>query len=261
MVTPLNQKNAGLDFKKALANKSTLIGTFQKTPSMMISEVLSLSELDVVCIDAEHSPFDRKDIDSCILPYLHADMPVVVRVTSDAENDILNALDCGASGIVVPHVDSAEKAEHIVKKSFYGAGGRGYAGSTRFADYTHSTVAQNIENNNAQTTVIAQIEDLSALEVIDDIMQVDGIDCFFIGVMDLTVALGELTPDAKKVKDAIMTIIESANKYAKTIGMFVAKIEDVSHWQSQGVSLFLMGSDHGFINKGANALMRLPTKR
>ncbi len=242
-------------FKQALANQSLQVGTFVKTPSMMIAEVLALSPLDVCCLDAEHSPFDRADIDAAVMAFRAHDKAVVVRLRDSSDSEILNALDCGASGIVVPHVDSPDVARHIVQKSFYGPGGRGYAGSSRFAQYTHSPLPDNLANNQAQTSVIAQIEDLDALTCINDIMAVDGIDCFFIGVMDLTVALGATSASDPKVTAAIEQIIAAAKQHERCVGMFVPNTEAVASWHAKGVSMFMLNSDHGFIKAGAAAMV------
>ena len=247
--------NAARRLKRALEQHDLQIGTFVKTPSMMIAEVLALSPLDVCCLDAEHSPFDRAAIDAAILAFRAHDKAVVVRLPDASDREILNALDCGAAGIVVPHVDSPAIAQRIVQKSYYGPQGRGYAGSSRFAQYTHTALPDNLANNRAETTVIAQIEDLAALDCIDAIMAVDGIDCFFIGVMDLTVALGATRADAPEVTAAIDTIIDAAKKYQRCVGMFVPHAAEVAQWQARGVSLFMLNSDHGFIKAGAQALV------
>ena len=241
-------------FRQRLLAKEQLVGIFQKTPSLMISEVLANTNIDLVCIDAEHSPFDRGDIDAAVFAYRAADKPSVVRVPSGAPEQILNALDCGATGIVVPHVDSVAKAESIAKAARFGDKGRGYAGSTRAANYAGNTVAQNIKNNQ-NNVVIAQIEDLAALDVIDDIAAVEGIDCLFIGTMDLAVALGCSSPKDAPVVDAAQKVCVAANKADRRIGIFVADLNDVAYWREQGVTLFLLGSEHGFIKAGINDLL------
>lgn len=242
------------NLKQKLADKELMVGTFVKTPSMMVAEVLSQTELDLVCIDAEHSPFDRRDLDACIFAYRAGEMDNVVRIANDSDSEILNALDCGATGIVVPHVDSADKARRVVKASKYGAGGRGYAGSTRAAGYASKSVLENLEYNRNETVVIAQIEDLDAFNELDDIAATDGIDCLFIGTMDLTVALGKTSAADPLVEQHAIKVCEVAKRHNKAVGIFVPSVDDVEKWQARGVSLFLMGSDHGFIKQGANAL-------
>lgn len=221
---------------------------------MMTSEVLARTDLDLVCLDAEHSPFDRSDIDASIFAFRSAQMASFVRTQSAAPEQILNALDCGATGVVVPHVDSAAKALEIAKACRFGAGGRGYAGSTRAANYTGNTVTQNVENN-VSNVVIAQIEDIPALSEIDEIACVEGIDCLFIGMMDLTVALGCQSAKDTPVVNAALQICEAANNANRRIGIFVADLNDIPYWREKGVSLFLLSSDHGFILQGANALI------
>ncbi|WP_086930002.1 HpcH/HpaI aldolase family protein [Agarilytica rhodophyticola] len=243
------------NFRQRLLEKQLLVGTFQKTPAMMISEVLAKTNLDIVCLDAEHSPFDRKDIDACILAFRSEQKPSIVRPASGAPEQILNALDCGATGILVPHIDSVEKAKTLAKISRYGDGGRGYAGSTRAALYTGRNIEENIEHNKNENTVIAQIEDLAALEVIDEIAQVEGIDGLFIGMADLTVSLGCRSLKDEPVINAAKHICKAAKSANRAVGIFVGDMNDIPFWQEQGVSLFLLNSEHGFIKQGANTLL------
>jgi 2-keto-3-deoxy-L-rhamnonate aldolase RhmA len=105
-----------------------------------------------------------------------------------------------------------------------------------------------------RTTVIAQIEDVEAVERIDEIVAVDGIDAFFIGRIDLTVALGCETPDDPPVIAAVEKIVAACKRGGRPSGMFLSRVQDVPHWQSLGVSLFLLGSDHAFLREGAAAL-------
>jgi 2-keto-3-deoxy-L-rhamnonate aldolase RhmA len=220
----------------------------------MVSEVLAATDIDVVCIDAEHSPFDRQHIDACLMAYRSSDKPSLVRTQSGNPEHILNALDCGATGVVVPHVDSVAKALAIAKSVRYGDGGRGYAGSTRAAHYATRTVRQNLEANK-NNVLIAQIEDISALEAIDDIASVDGIDCLFIGMMDLTIALDCSSPKEDAVIAAAEKICVAANSVNRRTGIFVSDLNDVKYWQDRGVTLFLLGSDHGFIQQGVTSLL------
>lgn len=242
------------NFRQRLLAGDCLIGTFVKTPSMMIAEVLASTDLDVVCIDAEHAPFDRAIIDACLLAFRAAHMPTLVRVPTAAPEDILNALDCGATGVLVPHVDSAAKARACASASRYGSSGRGYAGSTRAAGYGAGSIEENIALNNAENAVIAQIEDLAALEHIDEIAAEDSIDCLFIGMMDLTVAFGADSASDPRIIEAANKICTVAAARNKRLGIFVPDVESISYWRARGVTLFLMSSDHGFIKQGAQQL-------
>ena len=251
-MTAFNPHN---NFRQKLLSGECLIGTFVKTPSMMVAEVLASTDLDIVCFDAEHSPFDRRDIDSCLLAFRAVQKPALVRVASSSADQILNALDCGATGVVIPHVDSPEKALACATAARYGRTGRGYAGSTRSAGYGAASVADNISLNQSETTVIAQIEDLAALDHIEEISAQEGIDCLFVGMMDLTVALGATAATDKVVVEAAEKVCAAAQANNRKLGIFVPNIDSIEFWRDRGVTLFLMSSDHGFIKQGARNLV------
>lgn len=241
-------------FKSRLAGGEFMLGTFQKTPHMHVTEVLSLSSLDVVCLDAEHAPFNRGDLDACCAVARANDLPAVERVSHNSPEAILDALDRGAMGIVAPHVRSVAEAQALAKACQYGAGGRGFAGSTRAAWYATRGMPGHLASTPAEVSVIAQIEDVEALDEIDQIAQVEGIDALFIGRADLTVALGETNMKAPVVLDAVNRIMEACQKANRAVGMFVGDLSEVPDWRAKGASLFLLGSDHSMMLQGAAAM-------
>ncbi|MEM9841448.1 MAG: aldolase/citrate lyase family protein [Pseudomonadota bacterium] len=242
-----------MSFKTRLRNGEHLVGTFLKTPSAMICEVLGRSDLDVVCIDAEHAPFDRKDINDCILALTHVGKPSLVRVPANRPEHILNALDCGATGVLVPHVITGDDAEALARNAHFSTG-RGYAGSTRAAGYGARKMAEHKAASAESTVVIAQIEDAEALEHLEDMFSVTAIDAFFIGRADLSVSLGADTSNDQRVIDAVELICAKGLEAGATIGMFTADLDEIPHWRSKGARLFLLGSDHSFMLSGAAAL-------
>lgn len=249
-----------MTLKAMIASGQPVLGTFVKTPHPHVVEVLASSGLDCICLDAEHAPFDRRDIDMCILAARVHGLPVLVRTASNAAHDILNALDCGADGVVVPHVRSAAEARAVAASAHYGRGGdlprRGYAGSSRAAGYGQKSIPEHIQVSAGRSVVIAQIEDLEALDELDDIAATDGIDALFIGRIDLTVALGTTSPDDPDVIAAIERILAATTAQGRPVGMFTPRASDVPEWLAKGARLFLLGSDHGFIRSGAQDLRR-----
>ena len=250
----MNQASA--QFKSRLAAGDTLLGTFIKTPTPLVSEILGRTSLDVLCLDAEHAPFGRMEIDACLQVLNAANKPALVRIPSDAPEHILNALDCGASGILVPHVLSAEQAEALVRAAHYGPGGRGYAGSTRAAGFAGKPINQHMSDSASRTSLILQIEDLPALENIEKIAAVKGVDCLFIGRIDLTVALGAESPHDPRVVEAVEHICAVAKAAGRAIGMFVPDAAEAQTWIARGASLFLLESDQIFLLRGAADLKK-----
>ena len=243
-----------MGFKQDLLSGQPMLGTFLKTPHPHIVEVLAAGGLDCVCIDAEHAPFDRQAIDLCIMAARAGGIPALVRPASGSAHELLNALDCGADGVVVPHIRSAADAVALARQAHYGPGGRGYAGSTRAAGYGSTAIPDHLRLSAAHTTVIAQIEDAEALDEIDAIAAVEGVDALFVGRIDLTISLGCSSPDDPRVVDAVETIVAACRRAGRPVGMFVSRPSDVAHWRVKGASLFLLASDHAFILSGAMRL-------
>jgi 2-keto-3-deoxy-L-rhamnonate aldolase RhmA len=240
-------------FRDRLRDGEVLSGTWIKTPHPHVVEVLSFSSLDCLVLDAEHAPFDRAALDLCILAARAGGKPVLVRPASASHEHILNALDLGADGVILPHIRTASEAENAVKACHYVSGGRGYAGSSRAAGYTTKGMAKHRADAKA-VTVIAQIEDVEGVDNIDAIAGVPGIDALFIGRADLTVAYSADSPDDAVVVEAVDRIVAAGKAAGRTTGMFLGRVGDVPMWRNKGASMFILGSDHDFLLQGAARL-------
>lgn len=230
-----------------------LAGTWVKTPHPHVVEVLTLSALDLLVLDAEHAPFGRDSLDACILAARAGGKPTLVRPASGAHHHLLQALDGGADGVIVPHVRSAQEAREVVRACHYGHDGRGFAGSSRAAGYTTLGMAKHRANAKG-VAVVAQIEDAEAVEVIEAIAAVDGIDALFIGRADLTISMGADSPDDPAVVAAVERICAAGRGAGRTVGMFLGCAADVPMWREAGASLFVLQSDQEFLLHGAAAL-------
>lgn len=246
-----------MSLKARLAARDLLAGTWVKTPHPHVVEVLALSPLDLLVLDAEHAPFDRGSLDACLLAARGGGKPVLVRPASASHEHILQALDGGADGVIVPHVRSASEARDVVSACHYGPSGisqaRGFAGSTRAAAYTTLGMAKHRAAAKC-VTVIAQIEDAEALDEIDAIAAVEGIDALFIGRADLTISLAADTSDDADVVAAVDRICAAGKTAGRSVGMFLARAADVPEWRAKGASLFILQSDQEFVLRGADAL-------
>jgi 2-keto-3-deoxy-L-rhamnonate aldolase RhmA len=242
-------------FRERLGSRETLVGSFLKTPSAIAAEVLGLSTLDTICIDTEHAPFGRLETDACVAALRAADMPSLVRVGSDSPHDIRNALDCGATGILVPHVTTAEQASAIVNAAHFGEGGRGFAGSPRAAGYGTKSMRNHLSDSGKSTTVIVQIEDTVALDNVAAIASVDGVDAIFVGRIDLAVAMKQ-PASSKTIIDTVERICRDARGVGKSVGMFTPNLDEIPTWIEHGANLFLLSSDQSFMLAGANDLAK-----
>lgn len=246
---------AKTSLKSRLAQRDSLLGIFYKTPSPMIAEVLAKTSLDVIVMDAEHAPFDPLSADQCIAIFRLAGKPVLVRPPAMRPEYVQYALDSGADGILAPHISTPERAQQLVDACYYGKGARGYAGTTRAADFGQIDMASYMLQARSNTAVVAMIEDLEALDCLDQIFDVDGIDAFFIGRADLAAALGESSVLSEPSMAVCEQIVSAARRCGKCIGMFSPNVDDALQWKSMGAHFFFMSSDHALLLQGANRLV------
>ena len=244
------------DFRARLLRREAVVGTFIKTPSSHTTEVVASAGLDFVIIDQEHGPFDRVTTDRALLAARGAGVPALVRVPSADPAGILAALDDGATGILVPHIANAEAARAIVRAARYGGGRRGFSNTTRAGGYGGAGVWEHVHACDAGTVVLAAIEDPEALECLDDIARVDGLDGFFIGRGDLTVSLGAQSPQSAPVRSAAERIAAAAVAHGKPVCAHVGTLsaDEVTWLRAIGVSLFVVASDQGLLRQAASSV-------
>lgn len=236
-------------FRQRLLAGDKLVGTFLKTPTSHATEILAAVGFDFTVIDQEHAPFDRTTTDIALMAARGSNIPALVRVSGP--DAVLSVLDCGASGILMPHVSSAAYAREVAALCRYRKGRRGYATSTRAGGYTAVPMWQHIRASDESIAVIAQIEDPQALDDIDAIAAVEGIDSLFIGRGDLTAAFGNETPNPSEVRMAVEKICAAARRANKPVSVYVGGRPEAEWLKQQGATAFIHNSDQGFLRQAA----------
>jgi 2-keto-3-deoxy-L-rhamnonate aldolase RhmA len=231
-----------------------LLGTFLKSPSAVLAEILAATPIDVLCIDVEHAPFGPAELDACIVAARGGDLPTLVRVASATPEQIGRALDLGACGVIVPHVSSPEEARDVVRMARFGPGGRSYAGTHRAGGFGTLTMAEHLAVAQRITTVIVQLEDPEGIAAAAAIAAVDGVDAVFIGPSDLTVAMGLEDTEHPDVLAAIAAAVEDARSVGCAVGALASGPVALARLRSLGVTLLTSGSDQSFVQAGAAAL-------
>ena len=229
-----------------------LVGTFLKTPAHELIEVLALSGLDCLCLDAEHAPFGRRELDACCAVGRALDLPILVRVPEASAAAVLQALDAGAVGVVVPHVDGVAKAEALGRAAHFGRGGRGYAGSTRWAGFATRTMAD-VRAQDRETVVLAQIEEPEGVDAAEGIASSEGVDGLFVGPADLAVGYGADGIGAPEVDAAYEAAAAASRSAGKSLWTWVPDGAAAARRAGQGVTGFLAGSEHAWMLAGARA--------
>ncbi|MDD9717717.1 aldolase/citrate lyase family protein [Dinoroseobacter sp. PD6] len=243
------------DFRTRMLAGEMLAGTFVKTPAIEMVEVLALSGLDFACLDAEHAPFDRGRIDACLALGRALGFPLLVRVAEATPPALMQALDAGAAGVVVPHVDSAAAAARIAKACRYGHGGRGFAGSTRSAGYGTRSMGD-VLSDGPKPLVIAQIEDPEGVDACEGIAATPGVDGIFLGPADLSVSHGKMDQTSPELMAAIDRVGAACAASGKPYMTFTPDVEKAAAWRAHGFSVFFVASEHAWMLQGARAVAK-----
>lgn len=229
------------------------VGTFVKTASPHVIEILGGSGLDFAVLDAEHAPLDRAMLDLMMLAGRAADLPLLVRIADSRPASFLSVLDMGAAGVLVPHVDTVAQAEVAVASARFRGGSRGYSSSPRFAGYGSLGMAKALTAGD-QAVVICQIESPQAVANAAAIAAVRGVDGLFIGRADLALAMGledARHPDVMAAADSSIAAALAAGKLA---GVFAGTPDERNRYAAQGVNWFVMGSDQSLLRQAAAAM-------
>jgi len=223
------------EFKSKLAGGAVL-GPFCKSGDPAFIEAAGYAGFDFVILDLEHGPNTYQTLQNLIRGALCGGALPVVRVPGIHEECIGKALDVGAAAVQIPQVATAAQAELAVRLAkFYPRGERGVCKYVRAAGYSSVPPAEYFKKAN-ETLVILQLEGREAIENLDEITEVQGVDILFVGPYDLSQSLGVpgdvLNP---KVTDKMKYIVDKAAAKGITTGTFVDNIENARVWRDAGV--------------------------
>lgn len=215
------------------------------------AEAMRESGLDFLCVDAEHGDGDLSTITNTLRGM--GDVPGFVRVRENDTLAIRQALDCGAQGILVPLVETAEGARHAVRAAKYPPEGvRGFAfvrangWGSRFDAYAQAA--------NRETAVIVMIESALAIENIDAILSVEGLDGVLIGPYDLAGSYGVIgQTDHPLVHGARREMLAACKRHGKAAGFHLVSPtpQAIAALIAEGFTLLALGMDTVFIADGA----------
>ncbi len=233
--------------------KATQIGTFVKTASPHIVEIIGSTTMNFVVLDAEHAPMDRATLDIMVMASRAANIKAYIRIAEVNAAVILSALDIGAAGIVVPHVDSARQALDVVAMARYKNGLRGFSISPRANSYGSISMKDAMRLGDA-TEVICQIESAQAVEECAEILATPGVAGIFIGRADLALSMGYENSRDENVLEATKKCLALAAKAGKLAGMHVSGVQERDQFAALGANWFVIGSDQSLLKQAAQAV-------
>lgn len=242
-----------LDFRERLRRGDLLRGVLLNLPSAAVAEILALAGFDWLFIDGEHGAIDTRELVE-ILQAVERDIACIVRVPALGNAAIKRALDMGAAGILVPQVETAEQAAEAVRLARYapaGERGMGLARAHRYGFAFREYVAQ----ANDAIAVIVQVEHFRAVENIDGIVAVPGLDAVFLGPYDLSASLGHPGEiEHPRVVEAIDHVTRRCQAAGMPLGYFGVDAAAVRPFIARGYSLICAGVDCVLLGQGAKRL-------
>jgi 4-hydroxy-2-oxoheptanedioate aldolase len=218
-----------------------------------IGKIMAASDYDWLFIDI-HNSMDVDTASQISVAAQDAGICPIVRVPDFAHHHATRVLDCGAMGIVFPHVDDAYTARKLVSYCLYPPKGhRSMTGSLPQLNFEKLPIPEVAKIINESMLVVIMLESPTAIDNVEEIASIPGVDVILIGTNDLCMEMG-IPGDYSnpKIKEAYKKVIAACNKYNKTPGMGgVYNEELMSEYITMGMRFILSGSDLSFMMMAA----------
>ncbi|MBI3831748.1 MAG: aldolase [Planctomycetes bacterium] len=244
--------------KKILKAGGTAVGTMvcdTRTPG--IAQALAVAGFDFFILDTEHGSYSLETVSDMMVTARLAGITPIVRVPDHEYPFIARTMDAGALGIMAPRIKTQAQVEKIVRCVKYPPiGERGMNAARTNTDYRGVKLSEYAAKANAETMVIAQIETREAVEDIDNILSVPGVDAALMGPTDLSMSLGTQDLAHPKVAEYIQKTLDGAKRRGIPCGTHTADMENLKSWRDKGMKLLLYNYDFGFILSGGAAAVK-----
>ena len=240
-------------FKTRLIERKPQLGVLISLPSPEIAEIYAQAGFDWLFLDWEHGLHDLVGLERIVMA-VGAACGCVIRVPDNDPVLIAKALDTGAAGLIVPHVNSGEDAVRAVAAAKYPPLGDRSIGVARAQGYGFG-MRPSLDHDNQDTALIVQIEHIEAVRRIEDILDVPGVDAAFVGPFDLSGSMkkpGRLGDS--EVRRAINEVRTACVEKVKPIGIFTTEIDAAVAYRNAGYGLVCLGTDAFHIGQTARKI-------
>ena len=212
-----------------------------------IAKICEAADLDFVLIDMEHGPLDIPQVARMIAWFKATEISPFVRIPASEYHFVARVMDAGAQGIMAPNVRTAEQARLLNDAMRYApSGNRGLGLGTAHNDFVRPDPLKYMATANRENLLICQIESTQALENLDEIADVEGVDCLWVGHMDLTQSMGIVgqleNPDFLA---ALSKVAQAAHKRGKFAGIQPGSLQQAVDWLALGYNLISYSTDIG----------------
>jgi 4-hydroxy-2-oxoheptanedioate aldolase len=238
--------------QKLRAGDSVRVAGISRVADPWLTEVVGKLGFDVIWLDMEHRPFDYDVIPPISLACRATGMDLMVRVLKTGYSSPMRTLEFGANGIMVPHCRSAGEARQWVEWTrFPPLGRRGFDGAGTDADYMLTDPSEYLRHCDNEVFLVLQIEDVEAVECVEQIAAVEGVDLLFVGPGDLSINYGvPMQFQHPKMEAAIDRIATAVAKAGKWWGIPTGTPQAAQSALDRGARMVTCGNDHAFLVHG-----------
>ena len=244
------------NLKQRIQSGETVHGSWINLGSTVSAEIIGNTGFDWVLIDLEHGAGNDSVMYQQLQVLESTDATPLVRIEELSRPRAQRILDAGATGIMFPRIDSPVEAELAASVLYYPPKGtRGMAKMIRASGFGKSVN----EYANMEKNIIGmiQIETINAVNQIDGIAAIDGVDVLFVGPSDLTMALGIFNRfDHADYQKAISDVARAAKKYKKAAGVLLQNINEYKMYHDLGFRVLACGGDAAFVARGASEMVK-----
>jgi 2-keto-3-deoxy-L-rhamnonate aldolase RhmA len=232
--------------RQRLKNGDTCIGTMvREIRSPQVVQLLAAAGWDFVIVDTEHGFLDMSTLADFASIARYEQATLVVRVPDNLYHLLARPLDIGVEGLLCPRVDSREEAELIVRSAKYAPlGDRGVSVSGIATEYRSMTTPEYLTAANDNTLIAIQIESVQALERLDEIVSVPGVDAVFIGPEDLSQSMGMPGQiEHARMREAYQRVIDACIRHNVAAGMHFRDLTMMKEWIGRGMRFVAYKTD------------------
>lgn len=252
----MNTKKDGQWLREKLRAGETILGSHVFSGTPMLAEAIALAGFDMVWIDMEHTAIDKEAVLNCLIAVRAGEAASMVRIPWNDPVLAKPILDMGPDALLFPYIRTADEARQAVASCTYPPEGiRGY-GPLRALEYGRLSPLDYVRNVHRNMIRAIQLEHIDAVNNLEEILDVEGVDMFIVGPNDLAGSMGYIglvnEPEMMAVYDRLAKILVKAKRpFGVSTGY---NPEVVKQWIDRGAQLIFSGYDTGYVYDGASAV-------
>jgi 4-hydroxy-2-oxoheptanedioate aldolase len=244
-----------MSLKDRLAADEVVVTAWSGVPDALTVEIMAAQPFDAVTLDMQHGGHNEDSVLRSIVPVKRAQKPVLVRIPVGRFDMASRALDFGADAVIAPMVNSVEDARRFAAATKYPpVGERSWGPTYALPRHGRTTQQEWLEQSNGRTLSFAMIETRQALEALDDILAVPGIDAVFLGPSDFSIAWSRgktVNSTLEDMMETVASVAARARAAGKFTGIYIIDAAIAGRYVAMGYRLLATGSEGQLIARGA----------